>query len=77
MVPLEEVPQDVVPPEEVHLDKVHPYKKVPLGEVVPLKEQHKRKLHQMEADSPAVNVIAYMCVTAKLGGRVADRNGPT
>ncbi len=83
LVPLEEVSMDEevslmdeVPLEEVHLDKVHPYKKVPLGEVVPLEEQHKRELHQMEADSPAVNVIAYMCIIAKLGRRVADRNGP-
>ncbi len=27
-----------------------------------LEEQHKRKLQQMEADSPAVNVIAYMYI---------------
>ncbi len=32
-----------------------------------LEEQHKRKLHQMEADSPAVNVIAYICIIAKPG----------
>ena len=65
-VPLEEVSlMDEVPLEEVHLDKVHPYKKVPLGEVVPLEEQHKRELHQMEADSPAAIVIVYMCIIAK------------
>ncbi len=32
-----------------------------------LGEQYKRKLHQVEADSPAVIVIAYMCIIAKLG----------
>jgi hypothetical protein len=39
------------------------------GELVvdKLGEQHKRKLHQMEADSPAVIVIAYMCIIGKLG----------
>ncbi len=57
VVPLEEVPQDVVPLEE----------KVPLDLVHLEEEQCKRKLHQMEADSPAVNVIAYMCIIAKLG----------
>ncbi len=46
---------------------------VPLEEKVPLdvvhleEEQCKRKLHQMEADSPAVIVIAYMCIIAKPG----------
>jgi hypothetical protein len=29
-------------------------------------KQCKRKLQQMEADSPAVNVIAYMYIIAKL-----------
>jgi hypothetical protein len=74
LVPLEEVSLDEevslvdeVPLEEVHLDKVYPYKKVPPGDVVPREEQNKRELHQMEADSPAVNVIAYMCIIAKLG----------
>ncbi len=64
----------------VHPDKVLPVgEEVPLeeptlsmpaqGELVvdKLEEQHKRKLHQMEADSPAVIVIAYMCIIAKLG----------
>ncbi len=53
MVQLKEmVHQDVVPLEgKVLLDVVH------LEE-----EQYKRKLQQMEADSPAVNVIAYMCI---------------
>jgi hypothetical protein len=55
MVPLEEVPQDVVPLEE----------KVPLDVVHLEEEQSKRKLQQMEADSPAVIVIAYMCIIAK------------
>jgi hypothetical protein len=31
-----------------------------------LGEQHKRELHQIEADSPAVIVIACICVIAKL-----------
>ncbi len=39
------------------------------GELVvdKFEEQHKRKLHRMEADSPAVIVIAYMCMIGKLG----------
>jgi hypothetical protein len=39
------------------------------GELVvdKLGEQCKRKLQQMEADSPAVIVIAYMCIIARLG----------
>ncbi len=42
------------------------------GELVvdKLGEQCKRKLQQMEADSPAVIVIAYMCIIAKLGRRM-------
>ncbi len=37
------------------------------GELVvdKLGEQHKRELHQMEADNPAVIVIAYMCIVAR------------
>ncbi len=50
------VHQDVVPLEE----------KVLLDEVHLEKEQCKRKLQQMEADSPAVNEIAYMYIVAKL-----------
>ncbi len=44
-----------------------------------LGEQHKRKLHQMEADSPAVIVINYVCVYHKKTwewGMAEDRNGP-
>ena len=39
------------------------------GELVvdKLGEQCKRKLQQMEADCPAVIVIAYMCIIAKPG----------
>jgi hypothetical protein len=42
------------------------------GELVvdKLGEQCKRKLQQMEADSPAVIVIAYMCIIARLGKRM-------
>jgi hypothetical protein len=40
-----------------------------------LGEQHKRKLHQMEADSPAVIVIAYMCMIGKLGNGEGLRIG--
>jgi hypothetical protein len=71
-VPLEEV---------VHLDKVPldvVQSKPALSMLVEdkLEKQCKRKLQQMEADSPAVNVIAYMCIIAKLGRRVVDWNGP-
>ncbi len=47
------------------------------GELVvdKLGEQHKRKLHQMEADSPAVIVIAYMCILGKLGNGEGLRIG--
>ncbi len=47
------------------------------GELVvdKLREQYKRKLHQMEADSPAVIVIAYMCIIAKLGNGAGVRIG--
>jgi hypothetical protein len=31
-----------------------------------LEEQHKRKLHQMEADSPAVIIIAYVYIIGQL-----------
>jgi hypothetical protein len=80
MMPLEEGMslEKVVPQGEVvHPDKVLPLgEEVPLeeptlsmpaqGELVvdKLEEQQKRKLHQMEADSPAVIVIAYMCIIA-------------
>jgi hypothetical protein len=42
------------------------------GELVvdKLGEQCKRKLQQMETDSPAVIVIAYMCIIARLGRRM-------
>jgi hypothetical protein len=40
-----------------------------------LEEQHKRKQHQMEADSPAVNAIAYMCKIAKLRNEEGLRMG--
>jgi hypothetical protein len=40
-----------------------------------LGEQHKRKLHQMEDDSPAVIVIAYMCIIGKLGNGEGLRIG--
>ena len=38
------------------------------GELVvdKLGEQHKKKQHQMEADSPAVNVIVYVYIVSKL-----------
>ncbi len=59
------VHQDVVPLEEkVLLDVVH------LEE-----EQCKRKLQQMEANSPAVNVIAYICIIAKPGNGEGLRIG--
>jgi hypothetical protein len=47
------------------------------GELVvdKLGEQHKRKLHQMEANSPAVIVIAYMCIIGKLGNGEGLRIG--
>ncbi len=37
--------------------------------------QHKRKLHQMEANSLAVIVIAYMCIIGKLGNGEGLRIG--
>ena len=40
-----------------------------------LGEQHKRKLHQMEANSLAVIVIAYMCIIGKLGNGEGLRIG--
>jgi hypothetical protein len=47
------------------------------GELVvdKLREQYKRKLHQMETDSPAIIVIAYMCIIAKLGNGAGVRIG--
>jgi hypothetical protein len=81
VLPLGQVvhPDKVLPLEgEVPLNEEVPLEKPALsllaedmpaqGELVvdKLKEQHKRKLHQMEADNPAVNVIAYMCILAKL-----------
>jgi hypothetical protein len=77
-VPLDVVHSDKVPPleEVVQLKEVVRLSKVPLdvvqdkpaqGKLVvdKLEEQHKRKLHQMEADSPAAIVIVYMCIIAK------------
>ncbi len=69
-VPLNVVHSDKVPP----LEEVVQLKEVPLDVVQdkPAQEQMvedtqcKRKLQQMEADSPAVNVIAYMYIIAKL-----------
>jgi hypothetical protein len=62
-VPLEdEVPLDVVQDKPV---LSMPAEDMPAkGELV---EDKLGKLHQMEADSPAVNVIAYMCIITKLG----------
>jgi hypothetical protein len=40
-----------------------------------LEEQHKRKLHQMEADSPALIVAVYMCVTGMPGNGEGLRIG--
>ncbi len=75
-VPLNMVHSDKVPPleEVVQLKEVVRLSEVPLDVVQdkPAQEQLvenkqcKRKLQQMEADSPAVNVIAYMCIIAKL-----------
>ncbi len=93
-VPLEgEVPLDVVHSDKVlplegvvQLKEVVRLSKVPLDVVQdkPAQEQLvedkqcKRKLQQMKADSPAVIVIAYMCIVSKPGNwrRVVDRNGP-
>jgi hypothetical protein len=64
---------------------VHPDKVLPLEEEVPLEEPAlsmlaesmpaQDKLHQMEADSPAVIVIAYICIIAKLGNGEGLRIG--
>ncbi len=68
VVNLEEVPLDVVPleekvplEEEVPLEVVHLDKPALSMLVESMPVQHKRKLHQMEADSPAVIVINYVC----------------
>ncbi len=71
-VPLDVVHLDKVPPDLVPLGEVVPLKEPTLsmpaqGELVVDRleeQQHKRKLHQMEADSPAV---AYMCIIGQLG----------
>ncbi len=67
VVPLEEVPPDVVQSKPALSTLVPLEKKVPLDLVHLEEEQCKRKLQQMEADSPAVIVIAYMWIIAKPG----------
>ena len=73
----EEPLEDEVHLNRVLLDVVHPGEVPPLVEMVPLvgepaedkmveDRQCKRKLQQMEADSPAVNVIVYVYIVSKL-----------